>query len=350
MRSMRSCGCCLKRHVEAAADQCIDAAALTGCLSLTDATMSFLYTVLPQVTIASPLLGPEEQGSTITIRGQDFVGTTHSACRVGNNTSPATVISSTEAVCSALPIRRRRISAQLQDWFNDTDPVPSGRSAKSRSGLVDVAFGVDGQFFSEVVGNYTYYVSPSMFWIFPPNAPLSDSNTVIRVNGSGFRLNLTGAASAFVHTPRCKFGSEIGAATVVSDSMMLCQARNAGLGEAVAVAVALNGIDFEFHNSAFFLWLAPAPAVQTILVSSALSQVIVSFADPTDRLVTSQQVLGLFSLALSPLISNVHRGSFRTTNGTAGCGDASTLCPVLYEAPLLSGSFQVSASLSFKSS
>jgi hypothetical protein len=165
-------------------------------------TPTFLY-INPIVTSFAPINGPTTGGTTVTLTGTGFV-MGNAFCQFGASTPvTATVTSATSATCVS----------------------PAG------NGGVSLQYSNNGQTY--VASNTFNYLTSTLTSISPTTGPVAGGTTV----------TLTGTEFAGL-TPKCKFGTNIVAATITSTTTATCMAPLGTAGNS-AVTYSNDGITFD---------------------------------------------------------------------------------------------------------
>ena len=280
----------------------------------------FFCAEVPIVDRVLPSMGPSQVGSTITLYGRNLTGTSRSRCSVGNLSSPATVVTTSMAYCTALPIIGKNISRQARDFLGDDSSTGSSGGGGSSGdatipgallGTNRVTLSVDGQHYETHLqpqnnsATFFYYPSVSVEKIEPASGRSSQGPINITVFGRGFMPHKDAYAE-------CRFGSVVVSASVKTSEVLECTAPAVSAGTAVLVELAFNRRDFERHNSVFFLRLSGAPEIEAVTFASALNALHIRWFKSTDR------------------------GAFRSSLGASLCGvDSQHLCGVVYERRLI---------------
>jgi hypothetical protein len=197
---------------------------IDGVTSATSLSDKFTYVSPPSVSSLSPITGPTEGGTTVTITGTGFVA----GSTVNFGAAAATgviVVSGTTLVCTS----------------------PAG-SVGTVHVVVSTQYG-PSQISSGA--QFTYYPLPSVTWVSPPAGPLA-GGTAVTLTGTNF---ISGASVTFGQTPATNV-------TVVNSSSITCTSPGGTPGPVDVVVSTTQGTS---NISAFdqYSYLA-TPAVTSV--------------------------------------------------------------------------------------
>jgi hypothetical protein len=229
----------------------------------------FEYEKRPSVFDASPQSGPELGGTTVTIRGMDFVESTDLTCLFGKESVPATFLSAMEIECL---------------------------SPKHFPGATSIYVSNNGHDFSlEKSVQFAYHAELVVFGLSPASGPYTGGTDVfVRGTNYDFFPNLF-----------CKFGDKVARATFVSAVEMKCTSPRHAMGE-VVVRISANGIDFGDDASSAVFVFVPPPALMAIYPNRGIrsggtivnvegrnfggSKVVCRFEDSSSSLLSEQYI------------------------------------------------------------
>lgn len=205
---------------------------------------SFMFTGEPQISLPSPMSGPQHGSTLVTFTGRDLINGSHYVCLCEGLVVPASVggMSTQDVVrCRTPP------SARQCDSF--------GRCA-ARYGNTTCAVSLNGQQYTNEVG-FVYHETPHVSASTPACGPVRGGTTV-QVHGIGFRNG-----TDYV----CAFGdARVSAIANFSDGAETLQCSlPSGLsaGSMLPLSVAINGQQFSVDPESFFSVFA-APALTSL--------------------------------------------------------------------------------------
>ncbi|GMH66707.1 hypothetical protein TL16_g04487 [Triparma laevis f. inornata] len=177
---------------------------------VTKSEMLWKYHAVVKVLNAYPRSGPNKGNTTVLLNGRNFVDSPGLSCKFGvSENVQARFISSTQVSC---------VTAEVET-----------------TGSVDVSVSLNGADFSASVTSF-YFDAPIQVASMTPTFGPVRGGTVVVLTASNLRW--TGAVS-------CKFGDSIVVGSVLSNSEISCVVPPQGSVGDVAVAVSLNGVDYE---------------------------------------------------------------------------------------------------------
>ena len=182
----------------------------TNGVDYTTDGVQFLFVAPMSVASISPATGPEHGGTTITLAGSDFAVPEALVCEFGSSDL--------------------RVAAHWISPAAVTCVAPANQPS-----TVEVRLSTNGQQFVTAPTPYTFHATAAVLALAPTSGSIN-GGTLVVVNGVGF------VDSSLL---RCRFG---GAAPVeavfVSSTSLRCRAPAQTASGSVAVAVAINGVDF----------------------------------------------------------------------------------------------------------
>eukprot|EP01032_Pedospumella_encystans_P014576 gene14576-16731_t len=176
--------------------------------------MPFTFTAAPTVVSVSPVFGPPQGGTNVTVFGTGFSAETAAQCKFGTLTVPASYVSATVLVCSA--------------------PANS-------VGQVDVSVSMNGitlKSSADASLSFAYVDLPSATAVFPAAAPFT-GGTIVTVQGEGF-LSLNWEAMDWEIF--CQFGEQKSVAAVQSNTSLTCLVPGVPTASTVELSVVINGL------------------------------------------------------------------------------------------------------------
>ena len=196
------------------------------------------------VSSLTPLLGPVEGGTRLTVLGSHFRETSTLRCRFEE--SSATVVAR----------------------FVDSSEVECATPAASGSGSRVVEVSMNGQQFSASGVAFTYQPSLSVSSVWPERG-VAEGGSMVTVHGSGFS-----AVSEGLGYLQCRFNGSVVRASLVSSTAVVCNSTEAAAGH-VALEVSGNGLDFSSSGVQY--------EFVTVLVSEVLPWTCLLYTSPSPR-------------------------------------------------------------------
>ncbi|TMW63288.1 hypothetical protein Poli38472_002229 [Pythium oligandrum] len=196
----------------------------------TEDLVQYRYVPPARIRQLSPLLGPVEGGTLLTISGHGFYTSRFMQCCFGSQfrcTLARLVRGDKEIRC------RTPISVELP-------PTPSVMMP------VTVLLTLNGQDFVRLHQVFEYYSAPVVERI-EPSFGEATGGTPVLVRGRNFRYSVSLS---------CRFGMMSVQARFINDSQMLCLSPPGQDGVATTVAVTLNGQDFSSSDEVVFTYVS----------------------------------------------------------------------------------------------
>ena len=229
-----------------------------------DAQLSLTTFVSPTVSSVYPTAGVTSLTSPLYIYGTSFQPTAALACRFNQSstvvTLPALYLSSSLVLC--LPLSSPSSAASA--------PYSAGGVGAGSVGVGVTVNGVDYSVVSVVFS--TYAVAPlsagPILLAVSPAVASGEGGELLTVTGSGLSVLASASTS-------CVFGLLTAAATVVSDTVLTCQAPAVNYAHTVNFSVSCNGgvdglpTQVDPLNSSIPFTFLPSPAVFSVFPASA---------------------------------------------------------------------------------
>jgi hypothetical protein len=195
-----------------------------GVASTTSSASTFTYVARPVVTGVSPSVGPTEGGTTITVTGTKFSGTT--AVQVGGVAATSFTVNSDTSLTVVTPAHA--------------------------AGQVDVV--VSNQEFDSAVngGSKFTYVTRAVVSSLSPSSGPPEGGTTVVITGSNF----TGATAV-------RFGGADAASFTIDSDTSITAVSPARAASTVAVQVSKQGIDSATGPGSMFTYATPPPPTTT---------------------------------------------------------------------------------------
>ena len=194
--------------------------------------VAFVYAPPVELLSLTPVAGPDEGNTTVTVQGDHFVPSADLACRFGGDlgsTSPARFVSTTTITCVS----------------------PPGQA----TGVVTVAVTTNGVDFTPVDESlhFDYRSSASVYSVFPASGFVGGGSRVT-VTGSNFKEIATGDGGT-----HCRFGAVSVPAELVTSEELVCVAPPHAQG-IVSLEVTNNQVARAENGSAAAAWTTAAAA------------------------------------------------------------------------------------------